>query len=102
MNTAKNMPSTRAWVPPKLVGVSHDSDGDTEPWMFPVHTLIRHTTLKTIRMASSVPSRTSWVRALSSMPTTQIQVMPMMKTQPRPSCHQMLLDCLSNPNSESV
>ena len=58
--------------------------------MLPPYTLISATTLKSTSTASSVTSRTIWVRALSSMPTTQIHVMPMMNTMPRARLHHVL------------
>ena len=42
------------------------------------------------------------VRALSSMPTTQIHVIPMMKTMPRNSVHHVLAARLSQPKSRNV
>ena len=42
------------------------------------------------------------IRALSSMPTTQIHVMPMMNTMPSARFHQSLFAKPSNPNSRYV
>ena len=58
--------------------------------------------MKSVSTTSSVMSRPICVRALSSMPTTQIHVIPMMKTMPRISVHHVLAARLWNPRSENV
>ena len=52
--------------------------------------------------ASSVISSPSWVRALSSMPTTQIQVMPMMNRMPTASVAQFVCPAWCQPKNVKV
>ena len=47
-------------------------------------------------------SSTICVRALSSMPTTQIHVIPMMKMMPRARVHHVLFARSSSPKSRNV
>ena len=87
-----------AVLPPKPVGVNQAIVGCTEPLMSFPYTLMSATTLNNTRAASSVRSNAICVRALSSMPTTQIHVMPMMNTMPTTRLHQVLFARLSHPN----
>ena len=65
-------------------GLSQLSDGLTEPsgGLEPYTSMIAMTENR-ISTTISVPSSRTWLRALSSMPVTQIQVMARMKRQPR-------------------
>ena len=89
-------------TPPKPDGLSHDTDGCTDPAMSPPYTLISATTANSTSTASSVTSSTICVRALSSMPTTQIHVMPMMNATPSASVAQLLSPAWFHPKSWNV
>src|SRR4030081_1831111 len=102
MNTAARTPAVSALEPPKPVGTSHESDGCTEPLMSLAYTFTIATTLKSTRTPSSVNRNTSCVRALSSMPTTQIHVIDRMNRTPSARLHQVLLARLSSPNRRNV
>src|SRR5436190_22890571 len=99
MNTASRKPAERALkVIPLPNGRNHDSDG----WIArlpacPAYTLIRQTTEKTASVSNSTPSRITWVRAESSIPTQLIQVITRIDAQPRSVVAQALLASESSP-----
>src|SRR4051812_33771244 len=99
MNTASRKPADSA---PQLSvnGLNQDSDG----WMArlpacPLYTFTRQTTENTARVTSSRPSRITWVRTDSSMPTQEIQVITAIHAQPAMVVAHRLFARLSNPSS---
>src|ERR1700752_2924673 len=99
MNTASRKPADNA---PQLrpIGLNQDSDG----WIasspaFPLYTLTRQTIEKIARVRSSRLSRTTWVRADSSMPRHEIQVIPPIQMQPRIVVAHALVASESSPNN---
>src|SRR5690242_12741021 len=102
MNTAARKPADSA---PQLRpnGLNQDSDGWTARLpACPAYTLIRQTTEKTASVSSSTPSRITWVRADSSIPTHEIQVITAIQMQPTIVVAHRLFARLSSPNSEKL
>ncbi len=71
------------------------------PFVWP-YAFASATTTNSRSTTSSVISRPICVRALSSMPTTQIQVIPMMKAMPNANVAQFVCPAWFQPKRENV